>query len=149
MLARKTNTLVQLTIFRFYFTKDSITKFCKGLKLNSSLRILRLTYCSFPNTEEFSILTNALCIQETIEVLEVSGCGLTDDCSIPIKEIIISHAQRRNEQGWARGLREECSSEENKTGLLHLNLSMNKLTDKFAVGLIRALNFDQYIRVHT
>ena len=61
---------------------------------------------------------------------------------------MINQAKRRDEAMWIDGLRgAERSSADPVLGLLHLNVSLNRLGDQFALEMVRALSFDQYLRV--
>ena len=93
-------------------------------------------------------MANGLSVQQTIETLEMSNCGLTNNSSGMIKKIINGHATRRNESVWICGLRGETPQDDlHKAGLRELVLANNKLSDQFVYDILPILSFDQYLRV--
>lgn len=92
-------------------------------------------------------MANCLAAQRTIETVEISNCGLTNNFSASIKKIINGHAERRDEIVWVAGLRGEAPKGKNdKQGLGELILSGNNFSDQFVFDLLPMLNYDQYLR---
>ena len=141
-------TLLQLTLDRMPLEGLMITDLCDAIKQNKSLAILRITACTFATARDFEELADSLCVNDSVETLELCNDFLNEDASSGIKGLINTHAKRRSELFWISELR-GSKRRHNMTvkGLLHLNLSDNELDDKFITNIIPALQFDQFLRV--
>lgn len=81
-----------------------------------------------------------------IEELNLACNGLTDnECGTIISKILIHHCEYRDEIYWKYGLRNEMPPIEQIRGLKLLDLSFNKLGEKAAYTLGRALVVDRYL----
>ena len=85
-----------------------------------------------------------LSVNEKIEVLEFSNCGLNNKSSSSIKRIINNHAKRRDENFWLNDHLGKTSKIISK-GLVKLVLSKNLFSDQFVMELLPILKYDQYL----
>ena len=85
-----------------------------------------------------------LSVNEKIEVLEFSNCGLNNKSSSSIKRIINNHAKRRDENFWLNDHLGKTSKIISK-GIVKLVLSKNLFSDQFVTELLPILRYDQYL----
>jgi hypothetical protein len=80
-------------------------------------------------------------------IISLRRCGLTDDCSIHIANLIRAHACQRDESAWARGLRLDASKRRRpgEGGLRALDLTHNSLGDSLCDHVSQALSADQHL----
>eukprot|EP00826_Nyctotherus_ovalis_P059233 TRINITY_DN8218_c0_g1_i1.p1 TRINITY_DN8218_c0_g1~~TRINITY_DN8218_c0_g1_i1.p1 ORF type:complete len:396 (+),score=107.71 TRINITY_DN8218_c0_g1_i1:407-1594(+) len=144
-MAEKAINLAELIFTGVVFSKDFIEGLNGVLKASVALESLSFRSCVFPGDKGFDKLATVISLNQTIESLEFSDCGLTNRLSSSIKKIINGHAKRRDENLWL-GDREEKIPEAEVRGLLCLALPQNSFSDQFVSDLLPILNYDQYLR---
>ena len=81
-----------------------------------------------------------------IEDLSLAANGLIDeDCGELVAKIISMHCELRDEIIWKYALRSEYPPPEKLTGIKKFDLSYNKLGEKSAIAIGKALKADNYL----
>jgi len=127
------------------FSKELIEGLNGILKTSTGLEVLRFSSCVFPGDKRFDRLATVLSLNQTLETLDFSDCGLTNRLTSSIRKIISGHAKRRDENIWLRD-EQDRTSETSVKGLLQLVLAKNSFNDQFVSDVLPVLNYDQYLR---
>lgn len=102
--------------------------------------------CGLTN-EHLEILTNSLCINSSLILLNFSHNKLNKNTGTLIGKIISSHCEKRNEIVWLHSLRGENPEEDlSLKGICEVDLSFNKLDCNFVRELSQFLKYDTWTR---
>ena len=139
------NNIICLSIINFELYSKYIELISKGISHNKSLQALKISRCLI-QLSCYENLIRTLFDHPCISYLDLSNNNFNDKYGTIISKLIIKHSQRRDQIIWSYGLRNEKITSNINMGLISLNLSGNKLGNKSADIISKALGVDQYIR---
>jgi hypothetical protein len=138
------SALCEIRILGLKIKLDCWKLLARGLMNRTPLTYLALNYCKLDD-EALVVLTPALRKQDMLRKLDLSHNELSDQAGYCLGRIISRQGERRDEEIWALGLRNEFP--ESQLGLEELCVANNKLTDKAVEDLCGFLFHDVWLHV--
>lgn len=143
---RESSFLTCIELEGLPITLDYMQPLLVSLCKNSTLKILSLPYCPIRD-EGCRELCMALRFQPNVEVVNLSGCGLTSVSGEYIAAVIKFQRINRYCECWHKSLRYEDPNVDNMGGLKRITLNNNpNMGDEGLLSIIEELDDDLWIK---
>jgi len=136
--------LSELKLVGLKVSKESWSLFGTGLKGNSPIEYLAITYCKLKD-QELELFAPSLMHHQTLRKLDLSNNQLSSNCGFDLSRIINKHSERKDLLIWAEALRGKPQTIP-QSGLQELCLTNNHICDKTVLDLCGALYHDTWLR---
>ncbi|CDW82224.1 UNKNOWN [Stylonychia lemnae] len=136
----------QLSIIKIRLSNDGWGYLSQGLGKAQALYKLQVNLCNLSH-QAIEMLQPGLKMNQSLEVIDFSCNGITDDCGGLLAKIVQEQSEMRDQVVWLHGLRGEKPKNLEEIGLKEFHLCYNKLGSNFIKALAKVVKYDEYLRV--